>query len=168
MDSAFARGRHAAVMTVLLVACSSSSSNGGDPGDGAGDGGRVTSNQDSGSEGGSSGGSAYDAAVDYDADIAACASSAAGAQRVACCETQIPRGYFTQQLAEQACLCGSNGPCTSACDQQYCASLQSSTPACESCVETNLAGSCRSAVAMACAADPGCVAYQACVGDGGS
>jgi hypothetical protein len=35
MDVAFARGRHAAVMGVVFVACSSSPSNGGDPGDGA-------------------------------------------------------------------------------------------------------------------------------------
>ena len=167
MDVAFARGRHAAVMGVVLVACSSSSSNGGDPGDGAGDSGHVTPAQDGGSEGGGSGGNAYDAAVDYDADIAACALTGAGAARVSCCEEQIPRGYLTQQLAEQDCLCGSSGPCKSVCDTQDCIAVQGSTDACEACLSTNLAGSCKSVVAMACAADPGCVAYQACIGDHG-
>jgi hypothetical protein len=165
MDFAFARGRHAAVLAVVLVACSSSSSNGGSSGDG--DGGPIVPGPDAASEGGSSGAGSSDAAADYDAAIAACASYSIQMQRVACCEQQIPGGYLTQQLAEQTCLCGSNGPCTSVCDSADCFSLQGSTGTCQSCLDTNLAGSCKGTIAAACAADPGCVAYEACV-QGGS
>jgi len=159
MNLAGARG--AAVLAALVVAaCSSSSStssgNGGEP---SGDGGRVAENPD-GAGGGANG---YDAAVDYDAAVAACASYSSAVDKTACCERQIPRGYLTLQVAEQDCLCGSSGPCTSACDYQDCMSLQASTPTCQSCLDTNLAGSCKSTVATACAGDPGCTAYEACV-----
>jgi len=167
MDSAFARGRHAAVMAVLLVACSSGSSNGGDPGASDGDGGHVTQDPDAASEGGSAGAGGHDAAVDYDAAIAACASDSIPMQRLSCCEQEIPGGYFTRQLAEQACLCGTSGACASACTYQDCIGLQSSAETCQSCLDTNLAGSCKGKVDSACAADPGCVAYEACVQGGG-
>jgi hypothetical protein len=165
MDFAFARGRHAAVLGMLLVACSSSSSNGGSSGDG--DRGQAATDPDAASEGGGSSAGGPDAAADYAAAVAACASYTFAMDRLACCEQQIPRGYFTQQLAEQDCLCGSNGPCTSSCTHQDCVSLQSSSESCQSCLGTNLAGSCKGTVASACAADPGCVAYEACVQGGG-
>ena len=152
--------RGAAVLAALVVAaCSSSSSpsstNGGVS---SGDGGRAED-----PDGAGGGGSGYDAAVDYDAAVAACASYSSGVERLACCEQQIPRGYLTLQVAEQSCLCGSSGPCTSACDYQDCISVKGSTPTCQSCLDTNLAGSCKSTVATACAGDPGCTAYEACI-----
>ncbi|HTQ42820.1 MAG TPA: hypothetical protein VMI75_08660 [Polyangiaceae bacterium] len=161
----FANARGAAVLAALVVvACSSSSStsssNGGET---AGDGRRGARDQDGASSGSSGGGDNYDAAVDYDAAVAACATSPSEVQRTACCEQAIPRGYLTLHVAEEDCLCGSTGPCTSACNYQDCMSLQASTPTCQSCLDANLAGSCKGAVASACAGDPGCTAYQACV-----
>jgi hypothetical protein len=161
----FAGARGAAVLAALVVAaCSSSSStsstNGGES---SGDGGGVARDPD-GATGGSSGGAfGYDAAVDYDAAVAACATYSSSVERVACCEQQIPRGYLTLHVAEQSCLCGTSGPCTSSCDYQDCISLEGSTPTCQSCLDTNLAGSCKSTVVAACAGDPGCTAYEACV-----
>jgi len=161
----FANARGAAVLAALVVvACSSSSStsssNGGESSD---DGARAAQDPDGASGGSSGGSSGYDAAVDYDAAVAMCATYSAEVQRMACCEQQIPRGYLALQVAEQACLCGSTGPCTSACNYQDCISLEGSTPTCASCLNTNLAGSCKATVVAACAGDPGCTAFQACV-----
>jgi hypothetical protein len=162
----FAKARGAAVLAALvMVACSSSSStSSSNGGESSGDGGRAAQDQDGASSGSSGGSSGYDAAVDYDAAVAACAAPyLAQMQRTACCEQGIPRGYLALHVAEQDCLCGSSGPCTSACNYQDCMSLQASTPTCQSCLDTNLAGSCKATVSAACAGDPGCVAYQACV-----
>jgi len=162
MNLAGARGAVVLAAALVVAACSSSSStSSGNGGESSGDGGGVAANPDGG--GGGGGGSGYDAAVDYDAAVAACAPYSSSVDRVACCEQQIPRGYLTLQVAEQGCLCGSSGPCTSACDYQDCISLEGSTPTCQSCLDTNLAGSCKSTVATACAGDPGCTAYEACV-----
>jgi hypothetical protein len=160
MYFASARRQGAVVLAALvLVACSSSSATGSSlGGESSGDSGLALMQ-----DGARSGANTEDAAVDYDAAVAACASSASPADRVACCEQQIPRGYLTLHVAEQGCLCGSNGPCLSACNYQDCTSLEGSTPTCQSCLDTNLAGSCKSTVATACAADPGCVAYEECV-----
>jgi hypothetical protein len=161
MNFVGARARGAIVLAALVVvACSSSSSTSSSTGgesSGDGDGGRVAS------DGSSSGASTYDANVDYDAAVASCAPYSSPDKRVACCEQQIPRGYLTLHVAEQSCLCGSSGPCTSACDYQDCISLQASTPTCQSCLDTNLAGSCKATVIAACEGDPGCTAYEACV-----
>jgi hypothetical protein len=159
----FANARGAAVLAALvMVACSSSSSTSSSNGrESAGDGSSAALDPDGG--GSSSGGSNYDAAVDYDAAVAMCSMQSSEVLRVACCEQQIPRGYLTLHVAEEDCLCGSSGPCASACDYQDCMSLQTATPTCQSCLDTNLAGSCKATVAAACAGDPGCTAYQACV-----
>jgi hypothetical protein len=163
MDFAIARG--AAVLAALVVvACSSSSStSSSNGGESSGDGGNAAQDPDGASGSSNGGGNNYDAAVDYDAAVVACASSSSEMLRVECCEQQIPRGYLTLQVAEEDCLCGSSGPCTSACDYQDCMSLQASTPTCQTCLDTNLAGSCKAKVVAACAGDPGCTAYQACV-----
>lgn len=161
MNIAYARVRDAAVLAVLLTACSSSSNSAGGN---EGDAGRAAAEQDAASEG-SSTSSNYDASVDYDAAVAACASSALGQDRVACCEQQLPGGYLTLLDDEEACLCGANGPCTSACNSQECTSLQASTE-CQICVGEALAGSCKASVASTCASSRGCAAYEACVGGG--
>ncbi len=161
MDIASVHGRGAVVLAALVVAaCSSSSStSSSNGGDSPGDGGLSSLSQDGG--GGTP--SNYDAAVDYDATIAACAGYPSAVNRQACCEQEIPRGYLVLHVAQQGCLCGASGACTSACNYQDCTSLQGSTPTCQSCIDSNLAGSCKATVASACAADPGCVAYQACL-----
>jgi len=164
MNLVVARGGGAVVLAALVVACSSSSSTSSSTGgESSGDGGNVALDQDGAGQGGSSGSSNYDAAVDYDAAVAACAGYSSEVERTACCEQLIPRGYLTLHVAEQACLCGSSGPCTGACNYQDCTSLQASTPTCLSCLDTNLAGGCKAMVVAACEGDPGCTAYQACV-----
>ncbi len=166
MDFAFARGSAIVFSALVVVACSSSSSTssvGG--GESSGDGGRSSLSQDGSSAGSSSN---ADAAVDYDAAIAACAPYSSEVERQACCEQQVPRGYLALHVAEQDCVCGSSGPCLGVCNYQDCASLQASTTTCLSCLQTNLEGSCKATVASACASDPGCVAYRACVSGGTS
>jgi len=149
------------VAAMALAGCAANTSSTG-AGVVVGDGGSDSSGATDG------GTSSYDAVVDYDAAVAACAQYSSGVERMACCQQQIPRGYLTLHVAEQDCLCGSTGPCTGACNYQDCTSLEGSTPNCQSCLDTNLAGSCKPTVAAACASDPGCSAYQVCVAGGGS
>lgn len=157
-----ARGVAAVALAALAVACSSSTSGGGELSGSSGGGGRVPLRVDGG------GGQSHDAgaAADYDASIAACSGQASEAERVACCEQQIPGGYLSMQEAEQDCLCGSNGHCTSACTAEDCANRQSSSASCQSCLDTNVAGTCETLGLAACAANPACRAYQTCVNGG--
>jgi hypothetical protein len=154
MDACDARCIVTAVLVALATACSASSSSGARSS--GGDGGHDAMDPESGGDDASE-------PPAYDAAVTMCASFPNSVERTACCEQQIPRGYSILQLAEQGCVCGPSGPCVGVCNFQDCASVEGSTSSCQSCLDISLAGSCRMTVASACAMDPGCVAYEACV-----
>jgi hypothetical protein len=160
MDVDGARWIVTAVFLALATACSASSS--GEARSSGGDGGHVATDPDGGGDDGSEAPN-YDAAVDYDAAVAACARFSNAVEQRECCEQELPRGYFTLQLAEGACVCGASGPCAGVCNFQECESVEGFTTSCQSCLDITLIGSCMATIERACAMDPGCIAYEACV-----
>jgi hypothetical protein len=138
----------------LVIGCSSSSTaSAGDPSSAARDSGQADLATDAGGGGGDA------SPPDYQALAKECAPWS-GQVRERCCAQNLAEGVQALHLAQQDCVCG---PCVSACNYQECTMLQSSVTACQSCIDSTLAGSCASKAAAACAANPACAAYEACL-----
>jgi len=144
-------------MACLAIACSSSSAS--PPASSTADSGA----QDDGAAKPFQGGDA--AASDEDAAVATCESSFPANQtgRVQCCQQALPGGYSALVIAKSHCVCAAGGPCVVVCNYSECSQVSGQSEACRSCLETSLAGACASQIAAACASDPRCAAYEACV-----
>jgi hypothetical protein len=92
------------------------------------------------------------------------------AQCYPCCQTDCASGFQTLVDALAACLCGTSGPCTSACagTGNFCASPGNvNTTPCDTCVNQYTASGATcdqngAAIASACAGNPQCPLYQSC------
>jgi hypothetical protein len=103
-----------------------------------------------------SGGGTDDTACGTEATESACAN---------CCASDNPSSVPTLNSAIQTCVCGTAGPCATACATEVCVgSPATSGDACYTCLSSALgaSGSCYAPVHTACAADPGCAAYLTC------
>jgi hypothetical protein len=67
----------------------------------------------------------------------------------------------------QACDCGTNGVCQTACATEYCSNgtITTSGDACDTCLEASVdpdGGACLSALQTECASNADCLAYITC------
>jgi hypothetical protein len=98
-------------------------------------------------------------------DDKACAQQTTQKLCVGCCQRVHNGGFTTLHDAAKSCVCGSNGPCKTACANEFCADTASqSGDACSQCLNKNLAqgAPCYATVNSACQADPDCTAYESC------
>ncbi len=132
----------------------SSSSSGGGSGGGSGSG--------SGSSSGSSSGGPVDAG---DGDATCQAEVAASC--VTCCQSLHATGVNKLVADIQACDCGANGACQTACASEYCAdgTVSVTGDACDVCLQASVdpdGGACLSTLQTECAADADCLSYITC------
>jgi hypothetical protein len=142
----------AAIASLALLACSSSSDPSSPPAQDA------ATVQDAGVEAAPSGDGYVSAQM---GDAAACAQST-GAACQSCCELVFPGAEAPYVLAQQDCICGGSGSCAGTCSDSDCLALSSVVPACEACLQQAMPG-CATKGASACQASAFCTAYTSCL-----
>jgi len=140
----------ALLLASLAVACSSGSS--------------TSSNGAEGPDGGS--GSSSGGPVDAGDGDATCQAEVA-ASCVSCCQGLHATGVNKLVADIQACDCGANGACQTACAAEYCSdgTVSVTGDACDVCLQASVdpdGGACLSTLQTECAADADCLSYITC------
>ena len=93
---------------------------------------------------------------------------ASGGACIQCCQSIHAAGIQALVQAIQQCDCGANGPCATACANEYCknGSITSAGDACDTCLGNSLdpdaGGQCLGPVSSACATGSPCDQYLTC------
>jgi hypothetical protein len=108
----------------------------------------------------------YPDAGDAGMDAMVCMTAGSQSACAACCMGSYIEGYDTYNVALESCACESPGTCASQCGNSLCTgtSPEAGDP-CSKCLTKATApdGGCNETVTSACAMDPVCTAYEACL-----